>query len=125
VRSRNQQPSILDRDHRLVGKGAHQVDLPLGERLDLFPREVDRAQHLPLAQQRHPEDGTGPGCHSLRHRVVRDSADVRYVYDLAFERHSPGDGVVTGDDGSLAIARPKLGIRFKLRHNIAVDLALA
>ena len=27
------QPRILDRDHRLVGKGAHQFDLPLGKGL--------------------------------------------------------------------------------------------
>ena len=29
-----QQPRILDSDDRLVGKGAHQLDLPLCERLD-------------------------------------------------------------------------------------------
>jgi hypothetical protein len=120
-----EQPRVLDRDDRLVGKGAHQFDLPLAERLDAFPIEVDRAQHLPVAQQRHPENRSGPGLHSLGHRVVRDSANVRYVYDPAFERHPPGDGVVTGDDGSLAIARPELGFRFKLRHDIAVNLALA
>ena len=28
-----EQPRVLDRDDRLVGKGAHQFDLPLGERL--------------------------------------------------------------------------------------------
>jgi hypothetical protein len=50
-----EQPRILDRDHRLVGKGAHQLDLPLGERLHPLPREIDRAEHDALAQQRHPE----------------------------------------------------------------------
>ncbi len=29
-----EQPRILDRDDRLVGKSAHQFDLPFGERLD-------------------------------------------------------------------------------------------
>ena len=29
-----QQPRILDRDDRLVGEGADQLDLPLAERLD-------------------------------------------------------------------------------------------
>ena len=33
-----QQPRILHSDDRLVGEGAHQFDLPLGERLDPFPR---------------------------------------------------------------------------------------
>ena len=28
------QPRVLHRDDRLIGKGAHQLDLPLGERLD-------------------------------------------------------------------------------------------
>ena len=49
-----EEPRVLDRDHRLVGKGAHQFDLPLAERLDPFSREIDRAEHGPLAQQRHP-----------------------------------------------------------------------
>src|ERR1700751_3225041 len=42
-------PRVLDRDHRLVGKGAHQFDLPLGVWLYSFPREIDRAEHGPLA----------------------------------------------------------------------------
>ena len=50
-----EQPRILHRDDRLVGKGAHQFDLPLGERLDPLPREINRAEHGPLAQQRHPK----------------------------------------------------------------------
>src|SRR5262249_37442746 len=48
-----EQPSILHRDHRLVGKGAHQFDLPLAKWLDPLPRETNRAEHGPLAQQRH------------------------------------------------------------------------
>src|SRR6516165_2235541 len=32
-----EQPRILDRDDRLVGKGAHQLDLPLSEQFDPFP----------------------------------------------------------------------------------------
>jgi len=52
-----EQPRILDRDDCLVGKGAHQLDLPLGERLDPFPSETNRAEHGPLAQQRHPKSG--------------------------------------------------------------------
>src|SRR6516165_7277107 len=47
-----EQPRILDRDDRPVGKGAHQFDLPLGARLDPLPREIDRAENLPLAQER-------------------------------------------------------------------------
>ena len=51
-----QQPRILDRDDRLVGKGAHQLDLPLGEWL----RPAARARpSVPttetVTQQRHAE----------------------------------------------------------------------
>jgi len=45
-----QQPRILDRDHRLVGEGAHQIDLPPSERLDPFARQHDDADRLTLAQ---------------------------------------------------------------------------
>ena len=101
-----EQPRILDRDDRLVGEGAHQFDLPLGEWLDSFPREIDRAEHGSLAQQRHPKIGASPGRHSLGHRVVRVGEDVRDMHDPAFERHPPGDAVATGDNGSLAQGRP-------------------
>ena len=63
----------------------------------------------PVAQQRHPKHGASPGRHSLGQRVVRVSEDVRDMHDLAFERHPPGDAVATGDNGSLAHDRPKLG----------------
>ena len=38
-----EQSCILHRDDSLVGKGAHQFDLPLGERLDPVPPQHDRA----------------------------------------------------------------------------------
>ncbi len=45
-----QQPGVLHRDHRLIGKGAHELDLPFGERLDPVAREHDDADRLTLAQ---------------------------------------------------------------------------
>jgi len=53
-----EQPRVLDRDDGLVGKGAHQFDLPLGVWLHAISPEIDHAEHLPLAQQRHPKSGT-------------------------------------------------------------------
>jgi hypothetical protein len=122
-----EEPRVLDRDDRLVGKGAHQFDLPLGERLHSFPPETNRAENGSLAQQRHPKGGASPGRHDLGHREVRVGADVREMHDPAFERHPPGEGFATGDNGSLAQDRPMLGVRYSrpsARH-IAVDLALA
>src|SRR6516162_4251858 len=44
------QPRILDCDHRLIGEGAHQLDLPLGERLDPLPHHRKRADELAFTQ---------------------------------------------------------------------------
>jgi hypothetical protein len=122
-----EQPRILHCNDCLVGKGAHQFDLPLGKSFDPLPREIDRADHGPLAQQRHPECGASPGRHSLGHRPVRVGADVRDLHDPAFERHPPGHAVATGDKCSLAQGRPQLGVNsahIVVRHS-AVDLAIA
>jgi len=122
-----EQPRILHRDDRLIGEGAHQFDLPLGERLDPIPPEIDRAEHLPLAHQRHPKGGTSPGPHSLGHREVRVSADVGDLHNPAFEQHPAGHALATGDNCSLAQGRPILGIRYHrlVARHVAVDLALA
>jgi len=101
-----EQSRILDRNDRLVGKGAHQFDLPLGERLDSIPRQINRAEHGALAQQWHPKAGASPGRHDLGQREVRVSAEVRDVHDIAFERDPPDDAVATGDNYLLAAHRP-------------------
>ena len=100
------QPRVLHRDDRLVGKGAHQFDLPLAERRDPFPRKYDDADWLAVAQERHPEHGASPGRHCLGQRGVRVSKDVLDMHDPAFERHPRGDAVATGDNSSLAHDRP-------------------
>jgi len=52
-----EQPRILDRDDRLVGEGAHQLDLTLGVWFHPLPLEINRAEHRPLAQKRHSKGG--------------------------------------------------------------------
>src|SRR6516162_3626002 len=108
------------------GKGADQLYLPFGERLDPPPREIDRAEHGPLAQQRYSEHGASPGRRSLGQRVVGINADVLDMHDLAFEHHPRGDAVATRNNCSLAQDRPMLGLRCTVgaRHT-AVDLTLA
>jgi hypothetical protein len=121
-----EQSRVLHRDDRLVGKGAHQLDLPLGERLDPMAVKPDNADWLAVAQQRHAKHGASPGRHNLRKRVVRVRADVRDMHDPAFERRAPGDGVTTGDSCSLSDDCPILGVRCAERTGRrAVDLALA
>jgi hypothetical protein len=50
-----EQPHILDCDCRLVGEGRNQVDLLIGERPHLGPRQCENANWDPLAQHRHTE----------------------------------------------------------------------
>src|ERR1700757_3139149 len=45
------EPGVFDRDDGLVGKGADQLDLPLGKRLDPLPTNPDDPDRLALAQQ--------------------------------------------------------------------------
>jgi hypothetical protein len=74
-RQLGEEPRVLNRDHRLIGKGADQFDLPLAERLDPFPREIDRAEHGPLAQQPAPQ-----ACYVVRtpqSRVARSPGQRR------------------------------------------------
>jgi len=119
-----EQSRVLHRDDRLVGEGAHQFDLPLSERVDPPPRQIDRADDGSLAQQRHPKSGTSPGRHILGHRVIRVGGEVLDMHDPAFERRPAGDAVATGD--KRAQDRPILGLRRteRTRHK-AIDLALA
>jgi hypothetical protein len=64
------EPRVLQRDHRLVGKGAHY------EQFHPLPPETDRAENHPLAQQRHSQAGTYSRRGSLRHREVRVGGEV-------------------------------------------------
>ena len=52
-----EQPHVLDRDHRLVGEGLHQLDLPVGERPHLGALQGERADRRTLTQQRRAEQG--------------------------------------------------------------------
>ena len=102
-----EQSRILHRNDRLVGKGAHQIDLPLGERLDPLPTEINRAEHGPLAHEGNPKQGAPSGRDTLGRRIVRVGEGVRDMHDPAFESHLPGEQpVATGDNGSLAQGRP-------------------
>ena len=45
-----EKPHVLDRDHRLIGKGFEQLDLPIAERPHLRAPDHQRADGLSLAQ---------------------------------------------------------------------------
>ena len=72
------QPRVLDRDHGLIGEGADEFDLPVGEWLDPAPPQTDDPDGYAVAQQRHAQQ-----------RVY--AADPRVVLRFV-ERIGPGIG---------------------------------
>ena len=55
-----EQPDVLDRDDRLVGEGAEQLELPVGEGVHGRPEQRDRADRSALAEQRRRCHGVMP-----------------------------------------------------------------
>ena len=51
-----QKPRVLDRDHRLLGKGGQQIDLLFGEGLNARPANHDDAEDHTLPEHRHRHD---------------------------------------------------------------------
>ena len=52
-----EQPHVLDRDHRLVGEGREQLDLLVGERLNLGAGQMTITPiGVPSRKQRHADD---------------------------------------------------------------------
>src|SRR4029077_12121944 len=74
-----EQPGILDSDDRLIGKGADEFNLPLGERLDPRARQHDISNGLTFAQQWHAEHGP---CLALLGRHFRIARNGGYVMNM-------------------------------------------
>src|SRR5262249_25437099 len=55
-----EQPRVLDRNHRLVGEGGGEFDLPVGEGAHLESRQYDHADRHALPQQRDAEHRVSP-----------------------------------------------------------------
>jgi hypothetical protein len=85
-----EQPHILDRDHRLVGEGGHQVNLILRKRSHRGSYQRDHTDRGVLSQERHTKHGaemTKP--HSFRQSVFRISVNIGDVNDPGLESSSP------------------------------------
>jgi hypothetical protein len=82
-----EQPRIFQRDYGLVGKGADEFDLSLGERLHPHPPETNHADHDPLTQQWRAKRGpVFPDRNRLGQRELRVGGEIVDVDDLTFER---------------------------------------
>src|SRR5690349_21839569 len=74
---------VLNRDHRLVGKGPYELDLLLGERPHGVAGERDRADRSRLTQQwntNHSADSAGDGGGLPELRIA---PDIRNLHDLS------------------------------------------
>src|SRR4051812_21929346 len=65
-----EKPSVLDRDHRLVGERAHQLDLPVGKGLDAMPGDRKGPDNLALTEEWHAQRGAHPPETDRRRRCV-------------------------------------------------------
>ena len=75
---------VLDRDHRLVGEGLEQVDLPLREGRGFGSRDGNRPDRCALVQHRHGQEA--PEVYGLRDGLepkLGIFTDVRNVDDIA------------------------------------------
>ena len=57
-----EQPSVLDRNDRLVGEGGDQLYLLVGKGAHLVAGERKDANHRPVAQKRHAKDRPVSEC---------------------------------------------------------------
>src|SRR5688572_6027528 len=51
------QTDIRHRNHRLVGEGLDELDLPVGKRLDSFAEKHDHADDMAILEERHAKHG--------------------------------------------------------------------
>ena len=52
-----EQSHVFDRNHGLVGETGNKIDLAVGERPDLLPRQDEHADRRAFAQQRNAQHG--------------------------------------------------------------------
>src|SRR5262249_15943492 len=87
-----EQPHVLDRDHRLVGEGGHQLDLLVGKWADGAFNQHDHANRLAFTQQRNTEHRTVVADFRWLFKLVfRIGENVGYLNDSAFKRGPAGD----------------------------------
>jgi len=105
------QPGILDRDDRLVGKSADQFDLPLAERLDPMAMQHENANWLALAQQRDAEHRPQPPeVDRLGMGMFRISCNVRNMNNALLEDRPPANPIATWHHWKLTRERFECGL---------------
>jgi hypothetical protein len=91
-----EQPHVLDRYHRLVGKGGHQLDFLGAERPHGGAGQDEHADRRSFAQQRNPQRGTETAKPlALEEAVFRIGQDVGNVRNGAFEQDSSDQSIAS------------------------------
>ena len=79
-----EQPHVLDGDHRLVGEGLDQLDLPFGERLPSpVARAIRRSARRRAAAERRGGCETAICWVTVAKRIFGIGLDIRNVLDRA------------------------------------------
>jgi hypothetical protein len=87
-----EQSHVLDRDHRLIGEGADQFDVPVRERLNPLACKAYDTDRLALAQQWHPELGADLAeSGRFRKGVLGIGGDIGDVHYPALQDDSSGN----------------------------------
>ena len=86
-----EQPRVLDRDHRLVGEGRHQLDLLVGEKLNRATHQHEDRDRDSFAQERRAKHGTRTDfSYGIAQGVVRIVQNIGDLDDFARKRRSSG-----------------------------------
>src|SRR5262245_32076810 len=97
-----EQPHVLDRDQRLVGKSGDELDLPVRERLDVIALETDDGDHYAVAQQRNPEHRAIPAdLLGLQEVVLGITQAIRQVNRFSLNRGSADQRAASRSYGML------------------------
>src|SRR5262249_2184952 len=94
---RLEQPHALDRDHRLVSEGFHQLDLLRRERPDDSPMQEKNANRYPFAKQWDARDGAkvAESC-GFRVSPFRIGQNIRNLTRFALQQNSAAYTAASG-----------------------------
>ena len=96
-----EQPSVLDRDHRLVGKGCRKCDLFFAKRPRNRARQNQNTNRDAFAEQWNTDHGAvSSGLQNIRHVVFWIKRRVIDVNRSTLEQSATGAGISPGLDGN-------------------------
>ena len=111
-----EQAGILDGDDRLVGERPDQIDVFVGERLDLGTAQHEHADRTSLSHQRHAQHRPEPDpVRRLQERVFRVGKHVGHLHDLVIEQYPPLHGAASRRQALV------LGVRQPIGREIVVS----